>query len=370
VLLNQPPAALLYSPDVEHIEADEADTARELRETMQKIREKTFADGGHALRSVHAKSHGILEGVLEVYGDLHPVVAQGLFAAPGRYPVVMRLSTIPGDLLDDSVSTPRGLAIKVIGVEGERLPESEDEVTQNFVLVNGPAFAVPNAKAFLGNLKLLAATTDQIEGVKKIASAALRGLNSVVEATTGHPNPTLANLGGQPATHILGETFYSAVPVRWGDYIAKLAVVPVSPELKALEAVHVKYGASPNVLREAVVEFFAHHGAQWEVRAQMATDLEHTPVENAAKVWDEEKSPYIPVGRITAPSQTAWSEARSRRVDDGMYFSVWHGLLAHQPLGSIMRVRQQAYEQSARFRAEHGGGDPLREPRQAVELPV
>jgi hypothetical protein len=29
----------------------------------------------------------------------------------------MRFSTIPGDILDDSVSAPRGLAIKIIGVE-------------------------------------------------------------------------------------------------------------------------------------------------------------------------------------------------------------------------------------------------------------
>ena len=370
MLLQQPPAALRYEPAVEHLEKDEADTARQLRETMQKIREKTFADGGHALRSVHAKSHGILEGELEVLGDLHPVLAQGLFAEPGRYPVVMRLSTIPGDLLDDSVSTPRGLAIKVIGVDGERLPESEGEVTQNFVLVNGPAFAVPNAKAFLSNLKLLAGTTDHIEGVKKVMSAAMRGLNTVVQATTGKPNPIVSQLGGQPETHILGETFYSAVPIRWGDYIAKVSVAPVSPELKALEKKHLDFHGDPNALRQSVIDFFAQRGGTWEVRAQLATDLEHTPVENAAKVWDEEKSPYITVGRITAPPQTAWSEARSKRVDDGMYFSVWHGLLDHQPLGSIMRVRQAAYEQSAKFRAEHGGGDTLREPRAAVELPV
>src|SRR5258708_6928935 len=41
----------------------------------------------------------------------------------------MRFSTIPGDILDDSVSTPRGLAIKVIGVEGERLEGSEARST-------------------------------------------------------------------------------------------------------------------------------------------------------------------------------------------------------------------------------------------------
>ena len=70
----------------------------------------------------------------------------------------MRLSTFPGDILDDSVSTPRGLAIKMIGVQGERLEGSERDLTQDLVLVNGPAFGAPNAKQFLATLKLLAKT--------------------------------------------------------------------------------------------------------------------------------------------------------------------------------------------------------------------
>jgi catalase len=50
------------------------------------------------------------------------VLAQGLFQTPGRRPVVMRVSTLPGDIHDDQVSTPRGLAVKLFDVAGERLP--------------------------------------------------------------------------------------------------------------------------------------------------------------------------------------------------------------------------------------------------------
>ena len=89
------------------------------------------------------KPTGILEGYLEVDADLPFELAQGLFATPGRYPVVMRFSTVPGDILDDSVSTPRGLSVKIIGVKGERLSGSEGDVTQDFLLVNGPAFGAP-----------------------------------------------------------------------------------------------------------------------------------------------------------------------------------------------------------------------------------
>jgi catalase len=105
----------------------------------------------------------ILEGCLEVNADLPSDLSQGLFAKPGRYPIVMRLSTIPGDILDDSVSTPRGLAVKIIGVRGERLSGSEGNVTQDFVLINGPAFGALTPKAFLSIMKPLARTTDKAE---------------------------------------------------------------------------------------------------------------------------------------------------------------------------------------------------------------
>ena len=366
-MLFEPARALRYSVDVEHEEAGEEKVAEELCKTMHGINEKTFKDGGHAIRSVHAKSHALLEGELEIDGDLHPTLAQGLFAQPGRYPVVIRISTIPGDILDDSVSSPRGMAIKVIGVQGERVAGTEGDVTQDFVLVNGPGFSAPNTKVFLGNLKLLAATTDRIEGVKKVASAFLRGVEAVVESV-GVESATLKTLGGQPETHILGDSFYSQVPLRWGDHIAKVGVFPTSPELKALTDAPLNVNGKPDGLREAVNAFFGEHGGTWDIRAQLCVDLNDTPVENAHKVWDEDKSPYLSIGRITVKPQTGWSEARSKVVDDGLSFTPWHALAAHRPLGSIMRARKRAYEMSARFRAEHNGVR-VAEPREAVRLP-
>src|SRR5580698_10352915 len=199
---------LRYRPSVESLAADEAKSTQGLIAVNRYINEKTFADGGHAIRSVHAKAHGILQGELEVDADLPDTLAQGLFAKPGHYPVVMRFSTIPGDILDDSVSLPRGLAVKIIGVQGERLEGSEGDVTQDFLLINGPAFGAPNPKKFLSVLKLVAKTTDRAEGLKKALSVVMRQVQKAIVAITGEPNGTVATLGGQPETHILGETFY------------------------------------------------------------------------------------------------------------------------------------------------------------------
>ena len=368
MLNQQTHAALRYEPSVEEVADDEAETNQALADTMRKVSETTLEHEHHVNRSVHAKSHALLQGVLEVSDDLEPVLAQGMFARPGRYAVVLRFSTIPGDLLDDSVSTPRGVAMKVVGVDGARLPGSEAQATQDFVMVNGPAFGAPNPKAFLANLKLLAATTDKGEGAKKFISGALQGVNAAVKGVTGSPSPMLSTLGGQAETHILGDSFYSQTPFRHGDYIAKLKLTPVSPALTALTDKHLKINGVPNALREACIEHFRTHDGVWELQVQLRTDAHKMPVEDASKIWDEEISPYVTVGRVTVGPQTAWSEARSQAVDQGMAFSVWNGLAAHQPIGGVNRTRKLAYEMGRRFRAEHGGRS-IDEPRE-VSLPV
>jgi len=346
--------AIAYQPAYEIIEADEAETQAGLRDTLLGISEKTCAHSGHATRSVHAKSHGLLRGQLQVAAGLPPELAQGLFAAPATYPVVMRMSTVPGDILDDKVSTPRGLAVKVIGVDGARLPGSEGARTQDFVMVNGPTFLAPGPKPFLGNLKLLAATTDRAEDLKKVLSAVLRGTEKLLEAAGGESGAIKA-LGGHPLTHPLGETYFTQVPMLYGPYMAKLCVVPVSAALAALRDAPLDLDGKPDGLRDAVIAFFAANGGEWDVRVQLCTNIETMPVEDASAPWPESESPYVTVARLSAPPQTGWSEARSRAVDDGMAFSPWHGLAAHRPLGAIMRARKSAYEASARFRAAQTG---------------
>ncbi len=94
-------------------------------------------------------------------------------------------------------------------------------------MVNGPVFQAKTADKFLGNLKMLAGTTDKLEGTKTAMSSVLRGVSSALK-TVGIESPKLQSLGGAPNVDPLGETYYSVTPFRYGDYIAKFAVVPVS----------------------------------------------------------------------------------------------------------------------------------------------
>ena len=346
------PTPVPYDESFEIVEAAEDETSLEVTKILLEISETTFADSGRGLRSVHAKSHALLRGELRVL-ELALPFAQGLFSVPKTYPVAIRFSTAPGDELDDRVSTPRGLAMKVIGVEGERLPGSKGATTQDFLLVNGPAFLAPTAAKFLGSLKLLAATTDRAPRLKRAFSALLRGTEQAVEAFGGESG-TLKGLGGHPETNPLGETYFSQVPFLYGLHIAKWQIAPVSPELEALKDAPVDLDDKFDGLREALNQHFATLGGEWELRVQFCTDLKAMPMEDATVAWPEDMSPFVPVARISVAPQPAWNDARSAEMDDGLAFSPWHGLAAHRPLGSINRVRRAAYVGSADARSARG----------------
>lgn len=357
-----------YRPDLETPSADEQAAIDDIKESMLYIIGKTHEDLGHAQRGVHAKSHALLEATVTVHDNLPEELAQGIFAISGRtYPAIIRISTIPGDPLRDSVSLPRGFAIKLFGVEGDRLPDSEDDVTQDFLFASAPAFAAPDAAGFAKNLKLISRTTDRVEWAKSALSWILRPIVRGLEAM-GADAGALKAMGGYPETHPLGEHYYTQVPSRFGAYVAKLDIIPRSESFKRLIDMRIDLSEGPDVLREAVAEVMAQEGGEWTLRAQLCRNLQTQPIEDASVAWPEEESPYLEIATISVSPQTGWSEGRSLAVDDGLTFRPWRGVEAHRPLGNVMRARKQVYPVAANRRGELIGC-PMHEPKQRPDLP-
>ncbi|MET0270939.1 MAG: catalase family protein [Sphingomonas sp.] len=352
-------APVRYRPDVEETKPDEQETIDQIVETFDIILERTAADYGHAVRSVHAKAHAVLEGELTVMDGLSPELAQGLFAKAGTHRVYLRLSTNAGDILPDAISLPRGLALKVLDVEGARLPGSEG-TAQDFVMVNGKVFQAKTADKFLGNLKMLAKTTDRLEGAKKVLSATLRGVNKALEAV-GVDSAAIKTLGGAPNVEPLGETYYSTTPFRYGDHLAKFSIAPIAPDMIALTGHEIDVDGRENAIREDVRREMAGMDAEWAFRVQLCRDLDKQPVEDATVEWDEEEFPFETVATIRVPAQDSWDDARRQKIDEETRFSVWTGIVDHQPLGNINRARREPYRHSADFRARVNGC-PYHEP--------
>lgn len=354
---------IAYSPGLEQIDPDEAEAVEGLEEALLKIMKTTSEDYGHAVRAVHAKSHGLIEAELDVLPGLAPELAQGMFRAQGRYPAILRISTNPGDILRDDISLPRGLALKVLKVAGDRLEGAGDGDTQDFVMVNGLAFLARTPAQFLRSLKLLAKTTDRAEWAKSALSRVMRGVETAIEAVGGESG-TVKSLGGAPDVHPLGETYFRQTAFRYDRFVAKFQISPVFDTLTRLTGTIIDASDDRDAIRHAVDAAMREGPAEWELRVQLCRDLEQMPIEDASVPWDEALSPFEPVARLRAKAQPAGDDARAAAMDDRLRFTVWNGLEAHRPLGAINRVRRRTYELSARFR-ETFNRCPIHEPASA-----
>jgi hypothetical protein len=74
-------------------------------------------------------------GKFIVNRDLPPHLAQGMFAKPGTYDVIMRYSSLTPKLVPDNIPAPRGIGMKIFGVQGEKI-WGDDKETQDFTFNN------------------------------------------------------------------------------------------------------------------------------------------------------------------------------------------------------------------------------------------
>ena len=84
-------------------------------------------------------------GKFTVKDNLPEYLAQGMFAKPGSYDVIMRYSSLTPKLVPDNIPAPRGIGMKIFGVEGEKI-WGEDKKTQDWTLNNYPVLELRDPK--------------------------------------------------------------------------------------------------------------------------------------------------------------------------------------------------------------------------------
>jgi len=346
---------LRYSDDIETIQPDEQESIDGIIKGMTQQTETVEKREHHAVRASHAKSTACTIGTLTVAEGLPPELAQGLFSQADTYPIAVRFAQGPGETLGDRVSTHRGMAVKVFGVEGEKIA-GHDVDTQDFVFATGTTFPSGTAQGFLRDAKQIGAATPLPEGFKSAVSSLARNMNKVLHAF-GTESPK-ADFFGHPFGHPLADAYYSQCPIRYGDYVAKLGFVPVAPAQTALRDWRLDPHADENGFRHAAVDYFAANEAVFEVRVQLWTDAETQPIEDTSIDWPMGESDYRTVATIRIPSQPAYGADRVRYFDEVMTFRPAHSLAVHRPLGSVMRARLQVYRALSDFRHKENGVVP------------
>ena len=338
-----------YADSVENIPSDERDDIGQAIEELKRILQHSRQRSGHFQRDVHVKSHGCVTGELRVLPNLPAELAQGIFAQEHTFSALIRFSNASPQPQADIIPDGRGMAIKLLAVEGERLPDEDPAgQTQDFVMVNHPVFFAGNVKDFLRFEQVLAASKEE-----KLAKA--------TEAFTGGDwNPlhwnwrdavtavqTVGHLPAHPARNI----YFSMAPIRFGDYVAKYRARPAVDLPGSLVEFATKLGTQADALRLILEETLRRQHLLFEFQVQLRNTAETMPVEDATVEWPENRSPYRTVALLLIPRQEF--DAQQQKECNALAFSVWHAVAAHRPLGGINRLRREAYPVSAAWRRQH-----------------
>lgn len=161
-----------------------------------------------------------------------------------------------------------------------------------------------------------------------------------------------------PNEQVFVQRQYSQSGFRYGDYVAKFALVPSpgSAQLKHKDDLLAEDGDGVKGLRQGLTDFIKSNTAQFDLMVQLCQNLEEQPLEDARVEWSQEKYPFEKVATLTVPPQDPYTPKRTNFWRDQIRVDPWHGLETLKPLGSINRVRKTVYKASAAFRRKQNGG--------------
>lgn len=296
---------------------------------IQARKSKKYGKG----RALHRKQLSAAKGTIEVLPNLPEFARQGLFASPGKFEALVRLSNGGMDRAADTVPDIRGFALRVLGVLGDSALGNGPAKSQDFTLINQEQFAFPKSAEFVefvvaaagGGGSLLTFLFKRY-GLWGGSARMLKLIKSM----------------GKPFGGFATEQLFSAVPMACGPYAVRVRLLPSAANGTPTPVAKADWGAdfTSRLLKQSL---------QWELQLQPFISEETTPIEDASVNW---ASPYTTVARLTLPQQDATSaagKALEQQVEESV-FDPWQALAAHRPLGDVQRARKVVYFESQKGR--------------------
>ncbi len=300
-------------------------------------------------RDQHPKSHGYLAGEFIVEENIADELKVGIFSQPRTYPIWIRFSNGSNDPRPDTDGNVRGMAIKIMGVEGEMaIDVLNHQGEQDFVLIDDPAFFMKDVTGYLNFFAALA-TMNKIkeptfpknpDGTPQLEPGMAEKIDQAKEALK-----IIHKMEEKQVPNLLKSTYWSATPYKFGDGAMKFSAVPNNSFTGFDQA---DSSDQENYLRDSMARYLADANASFDFKVQLQRDADAMPIEDPTKVWDESISPFIKVATINIPHQIFATQER-RGADEKQSFSPWYALQVHRPLGGINRARKM-YIELADFR--------------------
>lgn len=320
----------------EEIEPGEDARFEALAQILARVQRDAARDG-RKMRALHAKANAGMRARLEVL-DVPATLRHGLFAAPRTYDAYVRFSSGAPRMQSDDKPDVRGVAIKVLGVEGKKIiPGLEDATTQDFLFIQSPAVVFRDPTEFVELVRIA-------NGSRALALPRL--LFVIGFARTFTILRSLVRALSTSGRSFAEQRFFTALPLRIGPHAAKLDLRALSSEAPQPAA------TGPERLGADLARRARTGSLVFELRAQLFVDRERTPIEDPTVEWQESIAPFAPVARLVIPAQDVESDEGKRVAAyiERLSFDPWHALVEHRPLGAMMRARNHAYRVSTTAR--------------------
>lgn len=337
----------------------------------------------------HRGDHGTPHGCYPAGFTIQPRDGRGKVAAAGiadarnpgtTFPAIVRFSNSETTDVDDLRSASIGLALKIdlqrAGysdadfLRGSQQPGARE---QDFLTGTNRTFLAHDIKDYSWLFE------------KRVDP----GITDIAQVILTHPKVFYDRQiapkfrGKSAAPLLLQKEFFGVLPYAWGNQAMKFKFTPCH----AFDAGRFEFDhKDPRYQMKLLNQFLATSEACYQMRVQARPELPDEPrgagatgtpmdtranllekafpIEDATVYWPEDNAPaevrtsggvvrlsadFEHVGTITIQPRTP---ALSDQACEGLAYNPWHGLKAHQPLGSLSRARLVVYEQSELVRRE------------------
>ncbi len=311
--------------------------------TIQQVKQHYQAGEKPARRDAHAKHHGCVKGEFIVESNLPEKTRFGIFQEPGKkFTACIRYSNGSGNHdQPDTKGDPRGMAIKLFGVEGEKLLPDEKK-TQDLIVVNYPVFPIRNLQDYID---FFVAIRDAKGGfplkffIPSYNPFQWRLREFIISLKTIQ----------QKIVSPLEIQYWSMTPYKLGNEVIKFSAKP------SVNINSPRKATNPNYLREAMVEYLSSKEVSFDFLVQFQTDADKMPIEDARIEWT---SPFHKVATIKIPPQT-FDSPEQMEFCENLSYTPWHSLPEHEPLGAVNRARKPIYQAISKLRHDLNGVSKL-----------
>jgi hypothetical protein len=321
----------------EYPELDDADVFQRMVNVTTR---QMTSENGRMHRAQHAKATGCVTAEFIVNDAVRADLRHGIFQRPGRsFKAIVRFSNAQSTFHKDGVGTARGMAIKLLDVEGDRALPRDDDRTQDFLMVDHKVFPFPDPRAYVETMAR--------KGIPLVGDLVATAHMALLEPKELR---IVRNIRAQTVASPLEITYWSGSPYWLGPAAGE------SGNAVKYSAVSRRSGATAlpenpedlpdDYLSRAIAAGLRSNDAVFDFRVQLQKDPVAMPVEDVSVEWDEVLSEPITLATLRIPRQAVDPASDFALSCETMSFSPWHALAEHRPLGGINRLRKVVYEAS------------------------